>query len=376
MNFDDLKLAVEALSGGRSTVLFDENMGTGGESFPSIMVRIPKFLSSDVLEGAPETAHPMFMVEGAEKPEIYISKYQNMVMHGRAYSLPFKVPAMGMTFDEALTYSEAKGHGWHLMTNAEYAGIMLWCVKNGFLPRGNYQSDLGNLYPHEKGVIAYTEDGMEGGVIATGSGPSSWTHDGTMGGICDLSGNLWEWASGLRLYNGEFQVIPDNNAALPGRCGDKSTYWRAILQDGSLAAVGTETTMKLDSSLATSTEEVEQLLSGVMRLNTDRANRQFVVDTQVSFGYQAMPFGNLAGVDGVTIPVLMQLLGLAPVTNEISGYLMARNYGTRYPVRGGSAANVRYECGVCALNLKGTRGAPEKLTGFRAAYVALGGGSA
>ena len=39
-NFDDLKLAVEALSGGKNTVLFDDDLGTGGESFPSIMVRI------------------------------------------------------------------------------------------------------------------------------------------------------------------------------------------------------------------------------------------------------------------------------------------------------------------------------------------------
>ena len=29
-NFDDLKLAVEALSGGKNTVLFDDDLGTGG----------------------------------------------------------------------------------------------------------------------------------------------------------------------------------------------------------------------------------------------------------------------------------------------------------------------------------------------------------
>ena len=47
-NFDDLKLAVEALSGGKNTVLFDDDLGTGGESFPSIMVRTVSYTHLDV----------------------------------------------------------------------------------------------------------------------------------------------------------------------------------------------------------------------------------------------------------------------------------------------------------------------------------------
>ena len=41
-NFDAIKLAVEAATGGKNTVLFDD-LGN-----PSIMVRIPKFKISDV----------------------------------------------------------------------------------------------------------------------------------------------------------------------------------------------------------------------------------------------------------------------------------------------------------------------------------------
>ena len=100
-NFDDLKLAVEALSGGKNTVLFDDDLGTGGESFPSIMVRIPKFTSLSVLEGAPNAPHPMFVVDDLELPEVFISKYQNIVMHDRAYSLPFKDPKVYIDFDQA-----------------------------------------------------------------------------------------------------------------------------------------------------------------------------------------------------------------------------------------------------------------------------------
>ena len=42
------KFALEAASGGKNTLLFDD-LG-----LPSVMVRIPMFLWSDVLEGAPE----------------------------------------------------------------------------------------------------------------------------------------------------------------------------------------------------------------------------------------------------------------------------------------------------------------------------------
>lgn len=38
-NFDDMKLAVEALSGGKNTVLFDDI------GMPSIMVILPKMIS-------------------------------------------------------------------------------------------------------------------------------------------------------------------------------------------------------------------------------------------------------------------------------------------------------------------------------------------
>lgn len=48
-NFDDMKLAVEALSGGKNTVLFDD-LG-----MPSIMVILPKMISNALISGAAET---------------------------------------------------------------------------------------------------------------------------------------------------------------------------------------------------------------------------------------------------------------------------------------------------------------------------------
>ncbi|AZF90200.1 MAG: hypothetical protein BPH100C_137 [Phage 5P_2] len=79
---DAYRQAVEAASGGKNTVLYDD-LGQ-----PSIMVRIPKFLLSDVIAGAPSTPHPAFIVNGVTKNEIFISKYQCVIQNGRAYSLP------------------------------------------------------------------------------------------------------------------------------------------------------------------------------------------------------------------------------------------------------------------------------------------------
>ena len=59
MNFDDFKLAVEAFSGGKNTVIFDDL------EMPSIMVRFPRIKNHELLEGASETFHPAFIVNGS-----------------------------------------------------------------------------------------------------------------------------------------------------------------------------------------------------------------------------------------------------------------------------------------------------------------------
>lgn len=105
-NFDDMKLAVEALSGGKNTVLLDDR------GMPSIMVAFPKFKISDVIAGGSENIHPAFSVGGAEKDVVYVSKFQNIVMNDRAYSLPFKDPKTGVNFDQSVNYCRNKGTGY------------------------------------------------------------------------------------------------------------------------------------------------------------------------------------------------------------------------------------------------------------------------
>ena len=42
-------------------------------------------------------------------------------------------------------------------------------------------------------------------------------HNHDMSGIADINGNLWEWTGGLRLMDGEIQIIPV--ALFPSRKG-------------------------------------------------------------------------------------------------------------------------------------------------------------
>ena len=143
-NFDDLKLSIEALSGGKNTVLFDD-LG-----MPSVMVPFPKLKMSDLIAGGSENIHPAFSVDGVEKSVIYVSKYQNIVLNERGYSLPMRDPRASLNFDQAVTYCRNKGKGWSLTPYSLWSAIALWCRKNGTMPRGNNNYGADHAYGHEK----------------------------------------------------------------------------------------------------------------------------------------------------------------------------------------------------------------------------------
>ena len=67
-------------------------------------------------------------------------------------------------------------------------------------------------------------------------------------GIFDLNGNVWEWCAGMRLVDGEIQIIPyANSMILTTSMSASSTEWKAIASDGTLVAPGTEGTLKWDA---------------------------------------------------------------------------------------------------------------------------------
>ncbi len=203
------KNMIEAVSGGKNTILYDyRNKG-------SIMVRIPKFKISDVISGGPEVTHPGFFYKGKERECLYVSKYQNVVDGECSYSLPYKDPAVLYSFSQAKEFCENKGEGWHLMTNSEWSAVALWSLKNNTLPRGNNFQGGDYEMTHERGVLisldAHTPEGEIGPPmrVATGSGPESWTHDHTGFGIYDMNGNVWEMLDGVKMVNGEIQLLEE-----------------------------------------------------------------------------------------------------------------------------------------------------------------------
>lgn len=359
-NFDDLKLAVEALSGGKNTVVFDQT-DWADVFYPNIMVRVPQFSEASVLAGGTDDPHPMFIVKSTSVPEVLISKYQNVVYGVRAYSLPFREPAAAVSFDQAQRFCENKGEGWHLATNAEYAGLALWCLRDGVPLRG-HSGGGSSVHPHERGVL-------KGEYTATGSGPVSWNHNGVDSGICDLVGNVWEWAAGLRLRNGEIQIVPNNDAAQHIDQGEDSELWRAILADGTITTPGSSGTLKFDSSVEGSPELREFQLAGEVLLRTKRVNPNFTtVPFDAEYAYQVSRFDGIITDSSITVPVLLKLLGIMPAADALDGNLYIRNYGERMALRGGACDG---SAGLFALNLmrNGTSRAAHR--GFRAAYVKL-----
>lgn len=220
-NFDLSMLAFKAIAP-NNDVLYDD-MG-----LPSFMVRIPKMTYAELGLGDSTDVFPAFIVNGQEVPEIYISKYQNCVYGGRAYSLPGRAPQTNITFDTAVSRCTAKGAGWHLMTRMEWALLALWCKKNGTMPKGNNNYGKDTSEDIYSAIPCAFSEGNRTKVL-TGTGPITWYHDGTLAGIWGLNGNVNEWVGGMRLVYGELQVLVNNNAADSSHPQTASSAeWKAI----------------------------------------------------------------------------------------------------------------------------------------------------
>lgn len=346
-NFDDLKLSIEALSGGKNTVLFDD-LG-----MPSVMVPFPKLKMSDLIAGGSENIHPAFSVDGVEKGVIYVSKYQNIVLNERGYSLPMRDPRASLNFDQAVTYCRNKGKGWSLTPYSLWSAIALWCRKNGTMPRGNNNYGADHAYGHEKGVPTYYESGKIAR-CATGSGPNTWNHNWMPDGIADLNGNVWEWCAGMRLMNGEIQIIPYANCmAADASMGASSTLWKAIAADGTLVEPGTAGTLKYN------------YVSGHIQLTSGDITPE---DTWRGDTYQNMTLDST-----LTVPEIAKALLIYP--DEPGGdYGGDGHYmntsGERLPLCGGywdSASSA----GVFSVDLNYPRSGSSTLIGFRSAYCEL-----
>lgn len=343
-NFDDLQGAV-AVFGANNKVIFDD---TG---MPSIMYGLPKMKYSDIITGGTDEVLPFWVVDGEEKNTIWVSKFLNIVENDRAYSLAGKLPRAYITFDQALAACRKKGSGWHLNQTGIFGAINLLSQKLGTVPHGNTNYGKDYYRSYEKGIQPQGEANR----TLTGSGEPTWYHNHDMSGIADICGNLWEWTGGMRLMDGEIQIIPyGNSMKIDCDMSANSTLWKAIMPDGTLVEPGTAGTLKVDGTGAT---------NFTPRINTS-VNYQTTGE-----GSGNIVFKDLAAVDGVNIPNLLIAMGLFPEESATYGgdRFYMRNHGERLPIRGSAFDPTSYS-GASALGLGDVRSYSGNSVGFRSAF--------
>lgn len=221
-NFDYAGLALKMVA--PANKLITDDKGLPG----AYVYRAKKMLSELFTGGDASIVHPAFVIDGVTKDGIYFGKFQGKSHNNRIYSLPGEDPTASISLDTYVTYCRNKGAGHHCITAAEWAFLALPAKKNGTQPKGNNDYGKDSTESSRIAIPTYYSGGSIARV-ATGTGPLTWSDTGTMEGIWDLNGNVWEWIAGIRLVYGELQVIPYNNAAMADvDMGASSNAWKAI----------------------------------------------------------------------------------------------------------------------------------------------------
>lgn len=209
---------------------------------PNIMRRYEKCLHREVdpsIEG--DAVHPMFIIREKEVDAIYLPEYLSCMIDGIPYSLPMQAPATMMDFDSVVECHRRKGDGWHCMTAVEWQFIAdlirLRESAGAEMLRGNTYFGCSHVMPMEHGI----NKSENSAITLTGSGPESWFLYDNKEGIADFVGNVWKRIAGIRLVNGRYQYIKDNDAAAPDcDLSMDSKEWLDVLIDGKPLKVSVE----------------------------------------------------------------------------------------------------------------------------------------
>ena len=73
MQYDLAEFALKMVAPNNKLIYDDKGI-------PSVMVYVPKFKMSDVIDGAGDSTHPAFIINGKEVPGIWISKQRPRVL--------------------------------------------------------------------------------------------------------------------------------------------------------------------------------------------------------------------------------------------------------------------------------------------------------
>ncbi|MDD3029882.1 MAG: hypothetical protein PHS57_06355 [Alphaproteobacteria bacterium] len=352
---------------------------------PSWFVPIPKCTSKWLDDSLPDHIHPAFVVNGVVKDRVLIGKFKAcaLIPGGPTYSIPGAPPLTATGADAQLSQMRAFGSGQTGKTVADSGLILLYARKMGWVPKANnnYSVDYRDGTPWTAGasisvgtkrvlhgweytaLSAHTSAAENKPDIApsiwtkgkhiggtpvlsqvsasvpngyntiTGSGPMSWNlgnNDHGVAGINELTGNCSEQDYGYRIFDGELQILQDNNAADPiADLSAGSAAWKAILpnleDDGfTLVAPGTDGTLKWDVSAATGGYPILDTVINIR--TTESASRSF---KDLTRNVTNVPF----------VPHILLELGLFPISGDTTqGNVYVRNdAGSEFfPRRGGA----------------------------------------
>lgn len=323
---------------------------------PSIFVKHAKINSSDLDSRLPNHVHPAFVTGGTTYNSILIGKYPSSVLTDDGsilYSLPNMPPKCQLTHETALAGAKLFGgtateitiadHGLLVLTahslnsyprgnnanGGDYRDYTLWttgskavgyvCQWNGYTytcikATDGTGSPASNTIPPDQAPAYWRRGERAGGTpdktqqnsggicrsTLTGSGPLSWYLNNDISMESDLNGLCEEVVTGVRIYDGEIQILGDkNDAASPNAdLSASSSAWRAIVPG--------------DSS--DSYELVPHGTAGTVKYKWDGTIKLTAGESTLTAGDKSCEFRNI-GVDSTiaAVPSILYELGLAPL---------------------------------------------------------------
>jgi len=344
--------AVEKASGGRNTMILDAQ---GNEN---IMVVVPRTNYEDLnAEILVKTGVDMqlgtgtvsaFKTNGADRGEILVGKYTASAGGNGGCSIIGGVqPRTSVNYDTAKSLSANKGNNWHMMSAHEWAAIALWSLANGTVPRGN--TNHGRAHDAKWETALRVDNGMPGntsgtGRTDTGSGPVTWSHDHSAYGVQDLVGNVWEWLDQMMLDDGQIITTLDNDPSIVEQNWSRHEAF-------------------FDSPSASQSGNV-----GTPILSNEIVNHNGPIGDDGGNGYLNNGlFSAITESAGYTKKELLRrlLIEFAGDTG-LTGGIWVRNYGYRFPFRGGTWYSGA-DAGLGAINLYSARSYSSNDIGFRPA---------
>lgn len=340
---------IEAASAGRNSVFWD-NQGN-----PNVMVWINKFNCEDINQAILDKwgvdcqlgtgTHPAFIKQGQEMRGFWYGKYQaSESLAGGCSVIEGATPLVNINFDDAKALCQSKGENWHMASNSEWAAVAYLSLAHGQTLRGNTDRGRAHDAKNESGRRVDNlapGDSSSAGFTGTGTGPNTWSHDGTAFGVFDLVGNVWEWVDQLKMQDGQIICPDENNDEISEYAWQRHNVYY----------------------------DVDNPTDRNITLNNELVNILGEVGQSHNLGFSSInPFNAVLKSPSYTGNELMRQLALECPTDllGLTGKLFTRNFGERLPFRGG-AYFMGDSAGLAAMNLHYNRTSELGVVGFRPA---------